>query len=207
MAFITQKTTRSVLQRTQKKKQSCKLLVADLEDTDPAARRNAARALIHCSDATTKLLSRLKREENSSVREVILGSLIHISDPSVVSELIMCLRTGTAATCNEIIDAMKQMTCEVAPVMRSLLADPDPDMRIFAVNILESLRHPNVESWLIEVIEADTHVNVCATAVDLLSEVGTTVAMEPLLRLKARFADIPYIQFAADVALQRIRGV
>jgi hypothetical protein len=67
------------------------------------------------------------------------------------------------------------------------------------------VRHPDVESWLIQVIDHDAHVNVCATAVDQLCEVGTEAAIEPLLRLKARFATEAYIQFAADLALQRIR--
>ena len=35
---------------------------------------------------------------------------------------------------------------------------------------LVSLRHPDVELWLREVIERDAHENVCATAVDLLGE-------------------------------------
>jgi len=47
-------------------------------------------------------------------------------------------------------------------------------------------------------------LNVCATAVDLLGEVGSDAAREPLLRLKERYADEPYIQFAADLALKRI---
>jgi HEAT repeat protein len=88
--------------------------------------------------------------------------------------------------------------------MRSLLADPDSDLRIFAVNILESLRHPEVEQWLAQVIEQDPHVNVCATAVDLLGEVGSAAALEPLRRLKQRFAAEPYIQFAADLAIKRV---
>jgi len=77
-------------------------------------------------------------------------------------------------------------------------------VRIFAINILESLRHPDVEAWLIEVIERDPMVNVCGTAVDLLSEVGSSASHDALERLKARFAAEPYIQFAADLALQRI---
>jgi HEAT repeat protein len=88
-----------------------------------------------------------------------------------------------------------------------LLADSDPDVRIFAVNILDSRRQPDVESWLIEVIEKDVHLNVCATAVDLLCEVGTEAALEPLLRLKVRFVSEVFIQFAANRAIKRIRGV
>ena len=88
--------------------------------------------------------------------------------------------------------------------MHGMLKDTDSDVRIFAVNILESLRHPQVESWLIEVIESDPHVNVCATAVDLLGEVGSSAAREALVRLKGRFPEEPYVQFAADLALRRI---
>ena len=91
--------------------------------------------------------------------------------------------------------------------LRSLLTDPDPDVRIFACNILDSERNPDVEIWLIDVIEQDAHVNVCSTAVDLLCEVGTEKAIDPLVRLKVRFQSEPYIQFAAELALKRIREV
>ena len=89
-------------------------------------------------------------------------------------------------------------------MMQSLLRDPDSDVRIFAVNILESLRHPEVEYWLVDVIVQDPQVNVCATAVDLLGEVGSRDALQSLMDLKARFEGEPYIQFAADLAIRRI---
>jgi HEAT repeat protein len=114
------------------------------------------------------------------------------------------MRSEDAALRNEAIEAMKQLPEAVAPIMQALLTDTDSDLRILSVNILESLRHPDVEKWLIEVIARDPHVNVCATAVDLLGEVGSSDALEPLRRLKARFADEPYMQFAADLAIKRI---
>jgi hypothetical protein len=40
--------------------------------------------------------------------------------------------------------------------------------------------------------------------VDLLGEVGSFAAREALARLKGRFLDEPYVQFAADLALRRI---
>jgi HEAT repeat protein len=91
--------------------------------------------------------------------------------------------------------------------MKALLADQDSDLRICAVNILESLRHPQVEEWLIEVIEGDPHLNVCGTAVDLLGETGSPGALAALDRLKKRFPDEPYIQFAADMAIKHIGGI
>jgi len=141
------------------------------------------------------------------VREAILNSLLQLHDPSIGAGLAECLRSEDAALRNDVIEAFKQLGAEVEPILRSLLSDPDPDVRIFVVNILNSERHPDVEQWLIEVIEHDAHVNVCATAVDLLCEVGTEAAINPLLHLKARFVHDAYIQFAADLALKRIRGI
>lgn len=185
----------------------CEELVASLEDSDATVRRQAAQKITCCLDAATALVSRLKREENTAVREAILNSLLHLYDPSIGSSLADCLRSEDAALRNDVIEAFKQLGDKVTPILRSLLADPDPDVRIFVVNILNSEHHPDVEQWLIEVIERDAHVNVCATAVDLLCEVGTEAAIDPLLRLKARFAHETYIQFAADLALKRIREI
>jgi HEAT repeat protein len=187
--------------------QSQEELVAALEDSDATVRRHAAQKLMSCRDAAAALVSRLKREENTAVREAILNALVRMRDPSAVSGLAACLRSEDAALRNDVIEAFRQLGDEVAPILRSLLGDPDPDVRIFAVNILDSERHPDAERWLIEVIERDAHVNVCATAVDLLCEVGTEAAIDPLLQLKARFIREPYIQFAANLALKRIREI
>jgi HEAT repeat protein len=131
--------------------------------------------------------------------------LVHLRDPSIASGLADCLRSEDAALRNDVIQAFNQLGEDAAPMLRSLLADPDPDVRIFVVNILQSRHHSDVEQWLIKVIERDAHVNVCATAVDLLCEVGTEAAIDPLVSLKARFASETYIQFAANLALKRIR--
>jgi HEAT repeat protein len=170
-------------------------------------RRHAAQKLNTYSDAATVLISRLKREENTAVREAILNSLLRLHDPSIGNSLVDCLRSEDAALRNDVIEAFKQLGDEVSPILRSLLDDPDPDVRIFVINILNSEHYPDVEQWLIKVIEQDAHVNVCATAVDLLCEVGTEPAIDPLLRLKARFVHETYIQFAADLALKRIREI
>jgi HEAT repeat protein len=182
-------------------------LIRELDDADPAARRWAARDLSGHANATAALLTRLQQENEVSVREVILTALMRIADPAAINGLVVCLRSEDANLRNEAIEAMKSLPVEVAPIMRGLLVDRDPDVRIFAINILESLRHPDVEAWLIEVIDKDPLVNVCGTAVDLLSEVGSSASQAALERLKARFPSEPYIQFAATLALKRIAPV
>lgn len=179
-------------------------LVRELDSADAAARRWAARDLAVHPKASPPLLRRLQRETEVPVREVILTALMRIADPAAIAGLVACLRSEDANLRNEAIEAMKALPLEVAPIMRGLLVDQDPDVRIFAINILESLRHPDVEAWLIDVIEHEPMVNVCGTAVDLLSEAGSSASRDALERLKARFASEPYIQFAAALALKRI---
>jgi len=186
---------------------SCEDLKAGLCDSNASARRHSAREMFHCPEAVDALAAQLKIEKDVAVREAILVSLGNFNNSEVVNALIDCLRSDDAALCNEAIETLKQLTLDMSPALKSLLADPDPDLRIFAVNILESRRNPDLESWLIEVIEQDKHVNVCATAIDLLCEVGTEAALDPILRLKKRFASESYIQFASDLALKRIREV
>lgn len=205
MAFIKKQDTETVVREDRRQLRECPDLIAGLEDGNATARRWAARDLVACRDAAAALVDRLKREGDLSVREVILTTLTRLGDATAVAGLVDCLRSEDAALRNEAIEAMKQLPDEVAPIMQVLLADPDPDVRIFAVNILESLCHRDVESWLIEVIDTEPHVNVCGTALDLLSEVGSGAAVAALARLKERFADEPYIQFAADLALGRIK--
>ena len=101
---------------------------------------------------------------------------------------------------------MRNLSDSVAPVMSKLLSDSDSDIRIFAIDILESLKHPDVENWLIDVLDHEDHVNVCAGAVNLLGEVGSEKSLEALERVREKFSDVQYIKFAVDIALKRIKG-
>lgn len=191
-------------QDERKRERNCASLLQQLSDEDPTARRWAVKDLVDCPDVSGDLVEQLRRENDVSVREMILTILTQRADAQAVDGLVECLRSEDASLRNEAIEAMKLLPDEVAPIMGQLLADPDPDVRIFAVNVLESLRHELVEEWLRKVIELDPHVNVCATAVDLLGEVGTPYSQGALENLKTRFPNEPYIRFAADIALKRI---
>lgn len=204
MAFIKKSTPTVVGDDERGQGRDVSDLVSQLVDADPAVRRWAARDLLAYPQATAALVARLPVEADISVREVILTSLTRLGGELAVAGLVQCLRSEDAHMRNEAIEAMKGLPAEVAPIMGGLLIDTDSDVRIMAVNILESLQHPKVEEWLIEVIDQDPVVNVCGTAVDLLGEVGSALAYDALERLKKRFFDEPYIQFATNLALKRI---
>ncbi|MFC4157887.1 HEAT repeat domain-containing protein [Chitinimonas lacunae] len=185
--------------------QSRSELLRALNDHDAATRRHAARDLRRHPDSTHAIGLRLRCEEEAAVREALFNSLVAIGNAAAVEELIPLLGEEDDANLrNGAIDALKQLPLAIAPHMQRLLSDPDPDRRIFAVNICESLRLREVESWLLVVIEHDQHVNVCATAVDLLGELGGEAAVVPLRRVARRFSGDPFMKFAVDTALRRI---
>jgi hypothetical protein len=95
------------------------------------------------------LVSRLKREEDTAVREGILNTLVRLNDPSAAAwptvfaaKMLPCAMKSSRPS--------SRWAAKWRPFCESLLADPDPDVRIFVVNILDSERHPDVENWLIE---------------------------------------------------------
>ncbi len=175
-----------------------------LSSESPTTRRWAVRDLMYFPQASEVLATRLTQEENLSVRTAILSTLAQLADTVAMDALVVCLRSDDASLRNEAIEVLKAIPDDVGPIISRLLSDSDADVRIFTINILESLRHEHVEQWLISVIEKDEEVNVCATAVDLLSEVGTELSMQSLVNLKQRFANEPYICFSVDLALKRI---
>jgi hypothetical protein len=204
MAFIKQTAPQVVNEDERAAPRDFDGLCAELNNENQTARRWAARDLAQFSQASATLVARLKIEEHPNVRTAILDSLAQIGDEQAIAGVVECLRSDEASLRNEAIEVLKNIPEQVAPIIDSLLSDHDSDVRIFAVNILESLHHDDVEKWLIQVIEHDDHLNVCATAVDLLSEVGTELSLNALENLKIRFADEPYIGFSVDLALKRI---
>lgn len=181
-------------------------LLAGLDAPDPAVRRRAVRGLGAHPQAVPELCARLLVEPALSVRTVLFTSLIRLKSPAVVEALVPLLREEDAGLRNEATEALQEMPEEVAPYIESLLRDPDSDVRILAIQVLSALPHPDAPRWLVQVIEDDPHVNVCAAAVDCLAEVGGDEAVAPLLALKRRFADRPFVRFAVDLAVRRIEG-
>jgi HEAT repeat protein len=180
--------------------------IADLGSPNAATRRHAAHALLDMPNAVTVVCSHLADEPSLSVRSIILTGLIVHKSQAVVAALLPLLSSEDANLRNGAIEALQQMPDEVAPRVESMLADPDSDVRIFAINVLAALPHPMVPKWLRHVVTTDPHVNVCAEALDALAEVGEPDAIPALEALGDRFPDVAFIQFAVDAAVRRIRG-
>ena len=181
-------------------------LLQQLESSEPAERRWAARDLVSYPEAVDALLSHIDIETDNPVQQAIFDSLQHIGGASVISGLLPLLRTEDAFVRNAAIEVLQAMPEGVAVHIVELLNDIDSDVRIFAIDILQQLAHPQTPEWLLSVLKDETHINVIATAVDRLSEVGTTDMLPELKALKLRFPDEAYLQFAIQTAIDRIEG-
>lgn len=180
------------------------LLLAALRSVDPEVRRAAARDLVGFPDAIHELGDQLQCEQDAQVLDCILNTLGCFATPEAVAQILPCLRSSDPFKRNQAIEVLKGLSDVAAPFVEKLLADPDPDVRIFAVNVLESLRHPEVVNWLLVVIQRDEHVNVCGTALDLLAELGDESCIPALKALSSRFEGEPYLEFTIGMAMDRI---
>ncbi len=179
-------------------------LLEQLRDSRPTARRRSARELAGETDAVDALADALEREHDEGCRHAMLTALLVTGGERVMERLLPLLRSEDAGLRNGAIEILQEMPRLAGHYMDELLRDPDSDVRIFAVNILESLRHERVLEWLHGVLEAEEHVNVCAAAVDVLAEAGDADSLPVLRRVVQRFPDEPFIAFAVRMASRRI---
>lgn len=179
-------------------------LIEQLADPRPQVRRFAVRDLSAFPEAVPALLSHLKTESERVVQEVVFTSLQAIGGDAVVEGLVPYLKSEDAALRNGVIEVLQGLPDAVSGLIHTLLHDDDSDTRIFAVDILRELAHPQINVWLEKILIEEQNVNVCAAAVDCLSEVGTPDLIPSLHALGERFADVPFISFAVQAAVERI---
>ncbi len=181
-------------------------LLEQLQDPRPAARRRAAREIAGDATAMDAICNALEIETDAGSRHAMLTALLVTGGERAKARLLQLLRSEDAGLRNGAIEVLQGMPGLAGEYMDGLLSDPDSDVRIFAVNILESLRHQRVPEWLQQVLQNDDHVNVCAAAVDVLTEAGGPECLPALEALPQRFPDEPFVDFAVRTAVRRIQG-
>jgi HEAT repeat protein len=181
-------------------------LKAQLYDQDVSVRRRSAKYIACYDGAARVLFHALEKEYKQEVIDAIFSALEAIVNDEVVQGLILVLRSENAAKRNKAIQVLQTMPDFVALYIIDLLNDNDSDVRLFALDILQVLPHSDTPKWLLSVLKEETHVNVIASAIDRLAEVGTLDMMDEIMSLKKRFPNEYYLCFAIDTALIRIQG-
>jgi hypothetical protein len=104
------------------------------------------------------------------------------------------------------LETLKQLGAGAAPAIDALLASPDADLRLLAVDVTRAWPSALATPRLVRILAEDQHINVCAAAAEAASERGGAELLAPLRRLRQRFADHPFIAFAAGFALARVQS-
>jgi HEAT repeat protein len=181
-------------------------LLVQLNSVDAAERRWAARDLATYPESVGALCQLLATEEEEAVRAALFHSLVEIGNEEATTGLIALLRSEDASLRNGSIASLKCLPDRFRLYSEALLCDGDPDVRMFTVIILAGLPHTDVPRILLEHIAVEREANVCAAALDALAEMADSDMIPALTALKGRFADIPFITFAVDLILERIRS-
>lgn len=178
-------------------------LIAQLGDPAPDVRRWAAGDLAAHADAAPLLCERLAAETDPGVTGALLTSLVLIGTEDAFRGLLPLLRSDDAALRNAAFEALQLMPEAGTAHIRTLLGDPDRDIRIYAVNLVATLRQSAAES-LLEVLRQDDDPNVCAAAVEALARIGTADMVPALRALLDRFPDQPFLDFAVRIAIRQL---
>lgn len=179
---------------------------ATLDSPDAESRWTAARALSVDADAVPALAAALGREQVARVREAIVTALMRIGNEASVEAILPYLRSQDAALRAAAIEALQGLPKASAPFMATLLSDGDSDVRLLATELARNMNAHDATRLLCGLIEREQHANVCAAAIDVLTEVGTPQALPALEKCAARFAGTPFLPFAISVAIARISG-
>ncbi|MBF9000390.1 HEAT repeat domain-containing protein [Vibrio nitrifigilis] len=146
----------------------------------------------------------INQEGASHLGEVAFSSLqTHLSD-QVVQKLVHFLASEDPFIRNQAIELLQNSPELLAPYIGDLIHSDNNDVRIFSVDILGLLPHPDVPVWIKEILRTESHVNVVGAAIDRATQLADPSLVPELKQVKQRFNDVAYIQFACDLAITRL---
>jgi HEAT repeat protein len=175
-----------------------------LNDPSPDLRWAAARTLATQPGGVAALGAALPEEVDPRVRETILTALARSGSPDAIDAMLPCLRSDDAGLRTGVLDALVAIPAQVEARLATLLADPDPDVRLLSCELARALPAAVASALLAALIDRDAEINVCAAAVEVLAEVGLPSALPALERCAKRFPTEPFVAFAIRIAAQRI---
>jgi HEAT repeat protein len=175
-----------------------------LSDPSPDMRWAAARAAANQPGVVPALAQALALEREPRVLEALFTALAHIASSESVIAVLPYVRSDTASLRTSALDALRAMPGPTEAHLRQLLSDPDSDVRLLACDLARVMPGSEASRLLCALIDAEPQANVCAAAVEVLSEIGDESAIPSLTRCAARFPDDPFLSFAIQTASERL---
>lgn len=170
-------------------------LLAELTDDSADLRRLAAIALGARRLGTGELAARLAVEPARAVREAIGSALLLASSDQSAMAIAPLLSSDDATLRNEARELLHLLP-NAELVADVLLAAGDPDVRMFAIEVLGSRRKELGAPRIMQALAKEPDVNVVAHGVEQLGIVGTTAELAQLDAIAARFPDEDFLLFS-----------
>ena len=164
----------------------------------------AARAAWNVTGGVSAIAAALPKERDPHVREAMFTSLTRNGTAESVAAIIGQLRSDSASLRAGALDALRILVGSVPELLPRLLNDKDTDVRILSCELARSLPDAEATRLLCALLAAEREINVCAAAVDVLAEVGSSEALATLEECARRFRDSAFIVFAIKVVTDRI---
>ena len=140
------------------------------------------------------------------MREAIFTSLARIATAESVELVLPFLRSDDAHLRTGALDALRAMKGVVWPYVPQLLDDRDADVRLLACELARNLPGEEAARLLCELLDSELEPNVCASAVEVLAEVGGPEALPVLARCADRFRGTAFLEFSIKITADRIRS-
>lgn len=176
-------------------------LLADRSELSPAQETAASETV-----PADTLLDAWRAEQEPAGRETLIAAIVALRSPQATDALMRIVEEGDAASRSLAILGWQGFPVEEVMRGTSLLESSDTDCRVLAMSVLQAAPGRELERPLIDLLSTETDPNVCAAAIELLSEWGTSAAVEPLLDARRRFAGNEFVEFSIDQALLQAGG-
>jgi len=151
-----------------------------------------------------KLIEHDTHKDTASRIAAILSNMN--PDEAPIEQVMELLKLRNAYVRNLGISILQDYGKAIKYYIVKFLIGDDYDLRIFAINVLGDVNFSESREMLIELLESEENINVAMTAVDYMAEIGQPEDVELLHKVKERFKDETYAQFAIDAAIKLIEA-
>jgi HEAT repeat protein len=188
------------------RKTSDKPQTAATEAKLPGASADARWSAARDSHDVPALAQALACESEPRVREALFTALARVATPEAAAVLLPYIGSDAADIRTGALDALRAMPEATAQHLPRLLGDTDADVRLLACDLVRDMPGLEAPRLLCALIETEPQANVCAAAVEVLTEIGDADALPALSACAARFPADPFLSFAINAAAERIRA-
>ncbi len=171
-------------------------------------RSYALEEMVNFKDGAHFLVDKLiERDTHKDTATRIAAVLSNLNPGDAPIESIMeLLKLSNAYIRNLGISILQDYGPAIKYYIVKFLIGDDYDLRIFAINVLGDVNFPESRDMLVELLEGEENINVSMTAVDYMAEIGQPEDVALLNKVKERFKDESYAQFAIDAAIKSIEA-